>query len=270
MGTVELRLPPGPPSPGARAPMPITRTILVSLLFALAACPRPEAPAPYAFTVPPPVGSAAPVAASSPVARAEPSDGLMPEATLVVVGRVRRVTTRDGHRGSIGVDRVLRGAAGFSVAFISDPAPIDLQEQRVFFLVPTAKSDLMRALPFDGRVSGPLELVAGLEASVLKLDPPRAPGSRWAADLRVMRSHDQSVWGPKAQPVIVAAERVFGELVWVGRRTQDLTALLGPPATIEGSGTRWQYTFHNGEAGIMRTMKVEQERVVSMRVTRTE
>jgi hypothetical protein len=194
----------------------------------------------------------------------------MPEATLVVVGRVDGVSTRDGHIGVIEIDRILRGAAGSSVPFISEPLPIVTGEPRVYFLREGSDPLRLRALPFEEQVSAPLEVATRIEAEPPVV--PEDPGDPWEDELAALRAHDQSIRDPSAAVVMEVAERIFSALPWVGRAAADVAALLGPPSAGDPSAdvTEWTYVYHDGERGVVRQLKIHGGRVVSMQIVRTQ
>ncbi len=237
-------------------------------MIVLSAACRAQTPAPPTVA---PTGEASPAAAPSEPASAGPATTTMPDASVVVVGRAQIDATRDGHIGIIEVDQVLRGAAGYAVAFVSEPLPLTEGERRVFFLAPEAGSDAMRLLAVDGGLDSDPSLAATLVTE--PAPTPAAVDPRYETDLATMRKHDQRDWSPAAAAAMEAAVRVFGEIAWIGRRASEVESLIGPPMSRSpqpDGGERWEYAFHIGEIGTMRSLMLGDGRVTSMLVLRTQ
>jgi hypothetical protein len=66
-----------------------------------------------------------------------------------------------------------------------------------------------------------------------------------------------------------AAARVFAGIHFEGAPTAEVERLLGRPLQVGPDGT-WEYYFHNGETGVVRSMHVAGGRVVRVHVVRTQ
>lgn len=183
------------------------------------------------------------------------------EATVVVVG-CASVSSREPRRGSIEVDRVLRGAAGFRLDIVVDFDLVEGERQLFFLRGSTEPLRVVRVAP-----------MSLMESLVEAQHPEPGPLPQEVLDLlAVMRDHDQSERGPSAGPAMDAAFEAFERGVWVGRSRAELLELLGPPHSERTHGDRllWEYVYHNGEQGAVRWLELVEGRVVMMWLVRTE
>lgn len=108
-------------------------------------------------------------------------------------------------------------------------------------------------LPRDRRVG--LEPSRADEIRAAHAPLPKATNPRdveaFADALAILRGHDQTRWS--GAPIVDPARRVVENRDLRGLGKDDLVALLGPPViqTAHPSGAVWQYTFHDGEQGVM-------------------
>lgn len=90
------------------------------------------------------------------------------------------------------------------------------------------------------------------------------------ADLAIMRAHDQSQWGPPAEPAIESARRVFAAVHFEGMTTAEVVRLIEPPMTKEEGDSVWTYAFHDGEAGVIRRLHIADGKVASVQTVMTQ
>ena len=70
---------------------------------------------------------------------------------------------------------------------------------------------------------------------------------------------------------IEAAGRIFDHTVLVGLTPAAVTALLGPPDERTGtSEPRWSYIRHSGVGGVIRVLRIVDNRVVAVEIQRTQ
>jgi hypothetical protein len=207
-------------------------------------------------------------ACSSPPATPPPanSKAAKPDvsaAPLIVRGRATITDTRAGQIGNLTVDTILQGAAPPSVPFISAPGIIVSRngitsDAAIYFLTP--EGDRFRVL---GRVDASDEnnLVAQLAATC------EAPIG-YKAELAIFRAGAAKPWTPASQPAIDAAATVFSKICWIGMTEATVTAALGKPDEIKGD--RWDYVRHNGEMGVIRSLRFVGGKVRAVEITLTQ
>jgi hypothetical protein len=91
-----------------------------------------------------------------------------------------------------------------------------------------------------------------------------------AADLAIMRAHDQHTWTPAAGPAMAAATRVFAAIHFEGMTTAEVEGLIGPPMSRDPGDAVWHYAYHNGEMGVVRWFHIADGRVVSVQTVMTQ
>jgi hypothetical protein len=169
------------------------------------------------------------------------------------------------YTSSLAVDEIYKGACDTDFVLV-DPGPMKADTNgpgtpAIYFLAENdghAYSEVEPPVP----ASSERDVIASL-ASVTAGDP--APER--SNDLATFRSMANAPWTPAQRDAIVAARGIFAVVSFIGMTPDRVEKALGAPAR---KGTTWSYARHDGEAGVMRDLRFENGRVVSVRINRTQ
>lgn len=185
----------------------------------------------------------------------------------------------DGEVYSYGPDReILRIQAEFGL-FWAEWREDGHWSDRVMFVGPVRCIDVNIGKPPEGMVATCVPFADHARAMFVP-DPKlhcrptpaemlRSPGL--GKDLAALRAHDQAAFRASPQ-VLDAAQRVFAEVRLEGRASDDVVQLLGSPlekGRIDGYET-WIYSYHNGEAGVVRRLWFDRGKVSEVELIPTQ
>jgi hypothetical protein len=182
---------------------------------------------------------------------------LVDHATLIVDGTVRD--------GAIHVRTIYKGACAPVIAFVSEPFQPSDHDAILFLRDGGAGQWQLELTGPDSRGMSPLEeprVIAAIRAT------PTIDRS-YDADLATFRAARGKPAAPANAPARDAAQRIFDHISWIGASTQLVTASLGPPDEVTPDH-RWRYERHTGETGVIRRLRIEDDRVVAVDIVLTQ